>query len=928
MTPALAGACAAARRFLQQPVAADIDDTVLPLAWSLKQHCYESWSAQPRRAADTADVLRALVDAGPPPLEAAEVGALADWTMGIAMTTRGRMPDAVDCFDRAEAGFLGLGKADEAAQTQVPKIMALSMLGRHDDAAACAARTAATLSRVGNFRAASRVSQNLGGLHLRRDQYAQAARHYREAAVLFARVGDHEQSILADIGLGDALAAQGEFEPARLMYARARMRAEHRDLAVPLALLDESLALVDLAQGRYGAALTGLESARRRYAALELPQHLAIAEKQLADAYLELRLLPEAIHLYDAAIRQFEALALPDEQAWALAQRARAEVLAGRRDAAATLDRAAALFETQSNAVALAALGLTRAEAASALGDAEVALAWAGDSARQHAQADHPEGRDRATLLQARALLQLHRPDAARAGFEAVLAAATTRQQSALQVQARTGLGQVALAAGDDAEALGQFDAAIELFETLRGDLPGDELRRTLLGGHLLPYRERLRLALRGEVAQDVLAQLDRYRARTLDERLHEEESPADDEIAAALRSRLNWLYRRATRQQEEGAWTETLADDISRLEGELLEHVRRARIVNGATVMDRGEFSVTALADALGPDATLVEYGVVDDELFACLVDARGATLRRRVASWSAVQRAVRDFRFQIETLRSGGPALQRHLPLLQQRTAVHLGRLHALIWAPLATDVDGQRRLLVVPHGILGTLPFAALTDGDRTLGQRHELACAPSARIALRGLRRHPRAIERALAVGTTDRLAHTTEEALRVATRFAQGVALTGPAASVDSVIAQAPAADLLHLACHASFRHDNPRFSALHLEDGALTAERVETLRLAPCTVVLSGCDTGVAELGSGDEVIGLVRAFMVAGAARVVASLWPVEDRVATTFMDHFYRALVNGDAAAAALAMAQQATARENPHPCHWAAFALYGGF
>ena len=928
MKPQLAQACASARLILGRPAAPDTPDDVLALAWALKQHCYDAWSAQPRRAVQAADALGALADAGLGGAAATEIRALADWTRGIAMTTRGRMPDAVLDLDRAAAGFLALGKPDEAAQTQVPKIMALSMLGRHDEAALCAASTAAALTRVGNFRAASRVSQNLGGLHLRRDQYVQAARHYREAAVLFARVGDVEQSILADIGLGDALAAQGRFEPATLMYARARMRAEHRGLEVPLALVDESMALVDLALGRYGSALAGLEAARRRYAALDLPQHLAIAEKQFGDAYLELRLLPEAMRLFDAAIRRFQDLAMPDEQAWALAQRARAEVLTGRGDVAGTLDAAQALFATQSNQVGLASVSLTRADMANARGDGVTALAWAAEAARRYAAADHVEGRDRAHLASAQAHLLRCRSAQARDAFSATLASAEARQQIALQVRAHTGLGQVALADRDPATARRAFELAIDLFETLRGALPGDEMRRSLLDAHLVPYRECLRLALDGADPADVLAQLDRYRARTLDERLQGEEVGGVDDHADALRARLNWLYRRAVRRQEESVATSALSAEMSGLEGELLEHARRARFAAVRRPERRTEFSVAGLREALGASASLVEYGVVDDELFACVVDARGARVIRHLAAWREVQEAVRGFRFQVETLRLGGPALQRHLPQLRQRVAVRLARLQTLIWAPLAAQVSGQRQLLIVPHGVLGTIPFAALPDADGVLAQRHELACAPSARIALRGLRRIPRPLHRVLAVGTSDPLAHAAAEARQVVRWFAAGDALTGPQASVEAVRARAPDVDLLHLACHASFRRDNPRFSALHLEDGALTAEQVETLHLGPCTVVLSACDTGLSDVGSGNEVMGLVRAFMIAGAARVVASLWPVEDGLTAEFMGHFYRGLVASHTPAAALAAAQQAMADDHAHPFHWSAFVLYGGF
>jgi CHAT domain-containing protein len=107
---------------------------------------------------------------------------------------------------------------------------------------------------------------------------------------------------------------------------------------------------------------------------------------------------------------------------------------------------------------------------------------------------------------------------------------------------------------------------------------------------------------------------------------------------------------------------------------------------------------------------------------------------------------------------------------------------------------------------------------------------------------------------------------------------------------------------------------------------------VEALRLSARLVVLSGCETaGGDEAGraaGGDEWVGLVRAFLLAGAGRVVASLWPVDDRITAGFMARLYAALAAGRPPAAALRSAQLAVRAEHPQPIHWAAFALFGGW
>lgn len=904
-------------------------DDVLAVAWALKDACYEAWSSEPARAARAGDVLASLLRQPVPPEQWSAIAGLAAWTGGIAQVTRGQMADAVESFDSAATSLRAAGLPDPAAQTQVPKIMALSMLGHHDQATACAEATQRELRALGNLRAAARVSQNLGSLQLRRDAYAEAARHYREAAVLFARLRDHEHSVMADIGLADTFTSMGDFDEALRIYARARMRAGNQGLEMLQALVDESVALVELARGQYQAALAGFESARRRYQAQGVPQYLAIAEKQLADAYLELRLLPEALALLGLAVAQFHELGLPDEQAWALTQRGRAEALLGRPGAQASFAEAASLFAEQANAVGSAAVALAQAELALSQGQPHAALGWAEQAAQGFEGASQADGRARADVLRAQALLQAGQLRQASAAFDQTLQRARSLQQGAVQVRCLTGQGLVALAQSDKAAAHACFEAAIELFEDQRHALPGDEIRSAFLTDHLRPYQEVLRMTLAEGDGAAVLQQLERFRARALDERLAGVDTADLAPEVPALRERLNWLYRRVQRLQDESGSSATLSEEMVRTERELLEHARRLRLAAPARAAGLAStLDVQALQRALQPGDTLVEYGVLDDELFACVVRPDAVQLLRNIAAWPEVLQALRASRFQLDSLRHGSASLHQHLDRLTGRAQLRLQQLHALMWAPLASALAGSRRLLLVPHAQLGALPFAALPDQGQTLGQRYQLALAPSARVAWRGLQTAPRPPRRAVAIGESSRLPHAATEATQVAALFPQGQAFVGEQATLLALQQHAGGADVLHLACHGQFRSDNPRFSALHLLDGALTVEQAEALKLGPATVVLSACETALSALDTGDEMVGLVRAFLVAGAARVVAALWPVDDAVTAAFMSEFYRALIAGAQPAAALQQAQAAVMAKHPHPAFWAAFALYGGW
>lgn len=921
-------------------------ERTVALAWAVKELCYSSWSSEPQRAVRAASALRSLRDAARPGFAQGaltEVDALVDWTDGIAQAIQGEMSAATASLDAAAAAFVELGQACHAAQTQVPKIMALAMLGRHEEAAQCAETALSALLETGDHGTASKVLLNLGSLHLRADRYRAAADRFREATVLFSRTSDSEHAVMADIGLADASAALGDLDEAARIYEGARTRAVAHGFPVLLALVEESVALIDLARGRYREALAGLESSRQHYAALEMPQHLAIAEKQLADAYLELRLLPEALAGHAAALDRFQALGMQLDRAWTLVQRGRALALAHQRAAAAApLAEAAALFATLSNGAGSAAVALAQAELELAGVEPQRALNLARDAARQFKEVGLLERQLRAEVVQAQSLLKVGDIAAARALFDATWVAARENHLHPVQLRCLTGRALAAEALGDRQTARADLESAASMFEDQRRTLPGDELRSAFQSDHLLPFEVLLRMELdahtegRAEAA-DVLVRLDRFRARTLADRLGttdqvrgDGEGTGETRLTGAqdLRARLAWLYRRLHQLRDAGGEMATVTAELRSTEQELLERMRRIRLSEAPSAQTNAlaDLEPHSLQSLLGPGDALVEYGVVDDELFACVVTRKGVHVQRSLAAWAQVIDAVRAVRFQMETLRHGSAPVQHLLPALERRIHAHLRQLHALIWQPLEALLSERHRVLIVPHAQLGSVPFAALHDGECSLVDRFQIAFAPSARLALRALAREPRAAVTVLALGESTRLPHAAREAHAVSGLLPQGRAFVGAEATIENLRAHAGTADVIHLACHAQFRTDNPAFSALHLHDGVLTAEGIGDLHVPGANIVLSGCETALSDMGGGDEMFGLTRAFLVAGASRVLAALWPVDDATTAEMMSVYYAGLRRGLLPGAALRLAQQAVRRTHPHPFYWASFALMG--
>ncbi len=134
------------------------------------------------------------------------------------------------------------------------------------------------------------------------------------------------------------------------------------------------------------------------------------------------------------------------------------------------------------------------------------------------------------------------------------------------------------------------------------------------------------------------------------------------------------------------------------------------------------------------------------------------------------------------------------------------------------------------------------------------------------------------------------------------------------------------ARLIHIASHASFRPDNPMFSSIQLHDSSLNFFDIYNLRMSASLVTLSGCGTGLSSVVAGDELLGLVRGFLYAGATSVVVSLWDVNDRTTADLMKWFYGNLAKGESKSSSLRLAMLRLREEHPHPYYWAPFLLMG--
>jgi len=260
------------------------------------------------------------------------------------------------------------------------------------------------------------------------------------------------------------------------------------------------------------------------------------------------------------------------------------------------------------------------------------------------------------------------------------------------------------------------------------------------------------------------------------------------------------------------------------------------------------------------------------------------------------------------------------------------------------------GLDRLAVLPAGEIATVPFAALEPfGDgRALIDAMTVSTAPSlgglvgalrARGAVRAGAATPVVFRTPLVVGnpafgegqdpSLPPLPGAMAEA-RAVGRLVGAAPLVGAEATLDSVVARAPLADLLYFATHGAADPDRPLDAGgLYFAGGrAWTAREIQHAGLGAARLaVLSACQTGLGRAHDAG-VVGLGRAFSLAGVDDVVVSLWSVDNGATVHLMTEFVRRLLGEDAGdvAAALRHATLDTKALYDGPVYWAPFVHFG--
>src|SRR3989441_5757517 len=802
--------------------------------------------------------------------------------------------------------------------------------------------------RIGDYRTLGNAIGTLGAIRMDRGDLRGASEFFSKAAELRKRTGDDRGAAADQNNVGLIAQELGDWNSARLAFADALAlnRAAGRDEPAAANLMN--LANVDLLAGEYSEAETRYDEALALYRAHDnhvdealVLHNLGLLNLARGDYRAALSRLRTALALYQKTGPPSEVIAVRRHLASALS------AMGDLQGALGQLNRAAPLAGTSRVTPDLrASLAMSRADLATEFNDLGEAERYYGEAGRLYHQLGDAAGQAAAQqgagvvllldgeYIQAQAVLQLalltkqttgdvrgaalarllvgyalqHSGDTASARAAVTQALDSLRafgdlvgEASALQAlgeleadagltlaaeslyrrgvarlanrpvpilswQLHAGLGRVLHIRGALAQGATEFETAIAALEQVSGRIPFAERRSAFLADKWDVYAQ---LALIEEAQGHTAAAFqasERLRAREMLDLL------ARGRVGPVARDSIGGevLTREQDRRRRIASLTQMVASTQT---GSLLRGSTR----NG----DSLDAAREALARAQESYVQLLSEARAAQPEYAALVRGdvtRPADLAQRLAPDEAL----------VEYLVSDSTTLAFVVTAESLAVAdLNVGR-HALVRLR-------QRVTDPAPAGVLAFAPRAMLLPGSAT-----EVA-----------------AIGRIF--GSRARV-------------------LVGSAASELAFRELAPSQGIVHLATFGVLNKDNPLFSFVELaphgeDDGRLEVHEVFGLTLRSQLVVLSACRTalGAGALGDvpeGDDWVGLVRAFLYAGAGNVMATLWPVEDRSTAQLVEKFYTDLAAGRPAAEALAEAQRAI-MSNPvtsHPFYWAGFTMSG--
>jgi tetratricopeptide (TPR) repeat protein len=865
---------------------------------------------------------------------------------GNALHGQGRNKSAIEHHQRALEIFRSVGNPDQIARTLSTSIQPLILQGKHDQALAHARAAREIFESLGDQWRLARLELNLGNILDRRDRFKEALASYESAyRYLSIHSADDPEAVAAALhNIAVSCIRLNDFRKALAAYEQARRFAAEHAMHVLVAQADYNIAWLHYLRGDYSRAISMLREARETCRSSGDQYHVGLCSLDLSEIYLELNLSQEAEETARQGSAVFRHLGMQYERGKALANVAIALGQQGKADLALKLFlQARRILVKEKNKVIPSLIDLYRAVVlVGEKHDSEASRLCIG-ALKTFQRFKLANKAVVCRLLQAR--IHLRDNDLVRARRQCVraLKSAAPLESPVLSCQAQALMGQIEAALGRDRSSYRAYLRANEYLEQLRNSIHGEELKISFMKDRVEIYEALVALCLKGGHTGAALTEAFHYieqaKSRSLLDVLSTSRSASwlapqgQTEFVARirdLREELNWYFHKMEMaqfgqvSQQELA---TLRKESRQRERELLELLREHSPEDGNGAHDEATIVMTVeqIRRGLPAGALLLEYFQVQDS-FVVLLLGRDQMRFVSLAESSGVATLLEGLQFQLAKPHLGAEYVKTFGNNLLRSTRMHLENLYKALISPIREMLNAAH-LIIAPHGILHNLPFQALFDGERYLIDEFTISYAPSASVyavcqALPSVTGNT-----ALVLGIPDEAVPLVQEEVEaVAGSLSNSELFLGSAATAERLRERGPHSRFIHIATHGYFRRDSPMFSGIRLGDSYLSLYDLYQLKLPAELVALSGCSTGLSVVAAGDELLGLARGIIHAGAQSSLLTLWDVQDRSTAQLMKYFYSQLVITNNKAKALQEAMLLLKSEYPHPYYWAPLILIG--
>lgn len=898
----------------------------------LKDQADQHWYSSPKWSLTLAERIIAIGDAR------GDLGqqALGHMAQGDALKFMERHEDAWQALAHAAALYQSTGDEVGWARTRIGRLHSSVPLKRVPEALQDVARAEAIFTQADETERLLRLKLQVSLVYIYLANLDRAAEYLAATQALAAQLGPAGERYtgVVHINWGNIHMGRGAYAAATSAFEAALAHAVAWDHSLNAGIAETNLGWLHMARGRYRQALLALDNALRHTA--HHPSYHPNLQRYRAECLLHLNRQAEALTLAREAEQALRLHQDEHRRAHCLILIGVAHMGLGEGDAgAAALAEAKAIFHELGATANVALAGELQSQVALKLGRSQEAYQLAQEAAQGLAACGLQASISQ--VVAAQAALHLGRQREAMETAQTVLRIAQRDDMHDQRYRAHLVLGQAAAAEHRLLRARRHYQAASAVIDRVQR-----ELTVTLRANYLDDKEESLHalmgLHLRLGETEAAWRTLENAKAHTWlgywnhqDQLRWAEDDPRNAELLQALRAEReahHILYgllagHGAVSPGEAAAPPKQVRDQLAACERRLRALVEslHQRADQGRRFDPAAQAGAAELQNTLPEDATLLEY-YSDGARLWCFVATRGQLrLTALPTAANEVARWIHHLQFNLETALTLARGAREHAQVSGQTVRL-LQRLWQALLGPLGALPPGP--LVIVPYGALHYLPFHLLHDGAQFLFERAPLSTTPAASLrTLPAPRRPAGALIVAHSWGGRLPLAQQEAEHVR---RLLGGVIAAEAQATQNAL--RRPPVQVLHLAAHGHYRPDQPELSYLELADGQLFADDLFQHDLSYELVTLSACETGRAAAMARDDLIGLGRGVLFAGAGALVQSLWRVPDEHALTTMHTFYQHLARGAAKADALRQALLAgLAASGPAGlADWGAFQLVG--